>query len=82
MTSQSSDKTPKRWQPKPKDDWRAPEHRRMTVDMQRTWIQWSVDDKGRWIPRKEAGKELKVDPRPTIMQPETPKYEGVPLKHT
>lgn len=40
----------------------------MASDMQRDWIAWSVDEYGRWIPKRELGKELKIDPRPNVMR--------------
>lgn len=62
MTQESSNLTPRRW--RPKEIWTAPEHSRVAQAMEKDYPR---DDWGRRIPGKP--RELRVDPRPTIMVP-------------
>lgn len=69
------DKRKKSFGPKPiagaRINWKAPEHEKMTVDMERDYPR---DDLG--VPIAGAEKILVVDKRPTIMVPPRPTYIG------
>ncbi len=56
---------PRRRNPNPKNNWKAPEHSKMTSDMKRDYPR---DELGRIIAGRD--KELVMDPRPTIMKQE------------
>lgn len=67
---------PKRNKDNPNDSWVAPEHYRFSRGMRRDYDR---DEEGK--PIKHRGRNLVVDPRPTIMTPEKPKtYFGFPDK--
>jgi len=67
MTQDSSNITPRKWQPK--ESWTAPEHKSEARSMRRDYPR---DDLGNKIPGK--GKELQVDKRPTVMIQPRPTY--------
>jgi hypothetical protein len=73
MTQESSNTTPRRWNPKKRiENWNAPEHSRDRAAMNKDYPR---DDWGNRIPGK--GRELVVDKRPSIMLPERVTYTPV-----
>jgi hypothetical protein len=70
MTQESSNTTPRRWNPKPRaESWCAPEHSRVRATMNKDYPR---DDRGERIPGK--GRELQVDKRPALLVPPRPTY--------
>jgi hypothetical protein len=57
---------------KPRECWRAPEHAKMTVDMERDYPK---DDRG--VRMKDKSRELQIDKRPAIMRPERKTYRPI-----
>lgn len=57
---------------KPSHNWRAPEHMKMTSDMERDFPR---DDFGRPLEGSKRDR-LVLDPRPKIMVPDRPTYKA------